>query len=114
MNDTNLSAVLVEIVRDVKYGVEQQWPEVAQQALQYDFTAALIWFLICSSVLCGFAVTCHVAIKKAKAERGYVILSVIAGIVAIVFVFITPCHVVTMVKIKSAPKLYLLDRFIKR
>ncbi len=121
MNDTNnLTQVVADLIRDVRYGVETQWPEVAQQALSYDFAEALIGFCVALAFVIASAIVLRIAIRECRDADGYcggdgwVLLSVVSAIILLTSVLITPVIGSTMVKIKMAPKLYLLDRFIKK
>ena len=106
--NTELEQKIMELIN----GAETAIPEVAQEYLAWGMTSSIFCLIFASTILMVVAITCY-RIKwdvffDSHTEGKAVLLAcmIIFGVVGSV---IAPASIYDIIKIKTAPKVYLID-----
>jgi hypothetical protein len=94
-------------------GAEQQIPEIAQEYLAWHYTMACagVWAFGGLTILCIFIFTKNKGFKFLSLDEPEwrIPVGVISGLLGILFGVFTVVSVCDLVKIKTVPKVYLID-----
>ena len=105
---------LIEYIDSTKDWVLETAPEIFQQIVTYGFWKSLILSALFFSIglACVFLIRfCYKAPKDQwnMMQDRYVALSLISGVIALIFFVGFLCNIETFIKATVAPKLYIID-----
>ena len=103
---------LIEYIEGTKDFILEQAPDIIQQILEYDTKSTILWLcLACIVALCGAALCVHGYFStQSTFEKPYLIFAYMLTPFAIIAIFAC-CD--NLIKIKIAPKYYVLEKIIK-
>ena len=119
--DDQIKAIALKLLEQVKQGADfiiGQLPDVANQIIVYKFWESTFWLCFCvflSLVFLVIGILCwHAENTLKNAQGGWATLGIVLFLAAsFAFIFGAACYIPDMIKLKTAPKLYLIEYLSK-
>ena len=104
-----LNEKLLELINKSEHIVESQLPELISEYLQYGLYDNYLLLSVGLLLLVIVTVGTIFAIIKEQYDKGFSAL--IGGIILIIPIFMIGCAISEIIKIKIAPKVYIIEQF---
>lgn len=116
--DTKVQEQIALILKKSLAGVDfivEQSPAFIQEYLKWNFTASLIWVGVSLTILILTLIFTTIVCWKRECfdDEAFVIFMIFSMLIMIVFITIGTRNAKDILKIKTAPKVFLMDSLLK-